>query len=320
MKQVVLALFCYQNHVLTAWRKPTQDQGTCWEFPGGKVEAAESAEEALHREVQEEIGVEITSFVLRLKYTHRYPDEQLTFMVYQIRADPLKLYAQEKQFLRWYPINRLRFEDFPLANRAIIRALRLPGLYAITPNCTDPEQAVASVQAIVRRYQTGVWSAQNFMLSLRFPELFEYTQVVQNVLPMTQAAGIPVLIHDHLDSLPEMADSIAGIHFSQKGFSQLQQRPVRSNQFVAVSCHNLKEVTQAQKRGADFCVLGPVQSHVKFPAQQGIGWEGFHQIVQQVDIPVLALGGIQLGDLPAVHRCGGQGIAGIRCFQNGQFV
>ena len=60
LRQVVAALIVRDGEVLVCQRTKHQSMPLKWEFPGGKVEPGEKAEEALHRELEEELGIHAT--------------------------------------------------------------------------------------------------------------------------------------------------------------------------------------------------------------------------------------------------------------------
>ena len=70
---------------------------------------------------------------------------------------------------------------------------------------------------------------------------------------------------------------------------------------------NCGELEQAVKIDADFCVLGPVRRGHGDAAL--LGWDSFAALSSQTSIPVYALGGMKLEDLPAARRNGAQGVA-----------
>jgi len=74
---VVGAIFNGVDEILLAFRAPTAPQGGLWEFPGGKVEAGESAPHALARELQEEVGISVVSARPLIRIRHHY-DESLS--------------------------------------------------------------------------------------------------------------------------------------------------------------------------------------------------------------------------------------------------
>jgi len=83
---------------------------------------------------------------------------------------------------------------------------------------------------------------------------------------------------------------------------------------IGVSCHTVEEVDQAAASGANFVVFGPVFEKANAPSAVPTGLESLHKACQQ-KIPVLALGGITLGNAGDCIQAGAAGIAAIRLFQ-----
>lgn len=109
--------------VLLALRKPSQHQGDRWEFPGGKIEAGESHEQALTRELKEELDIEPVESIARCTIEHSYSEKTVRLHVrdvFQYRGTPDGL---EQQTLRWVPIPELAGLPFPAANQVIVEEL-----------------------------------------------------------------------------------------------------------------------------------------------------------------------------------------------------
>ncbi len=87
--------------VLIAQRPPGSWQSGRWEFPGGKVEAGEEEEAALHRELREELGIAVLSALPVDIFRHSYPDRHVEIALWVVAAfqgEPLGL---DGQALRW---------------------------------------------------------------------------------------------------------------------------------------------------------------------------------------------------------------------------
>jgi len=69
---------------------------------------------------------------------------------------------------------------------------------------------------------------------------------------------------------------------------------------------------RAERIGADFITLSPVMRTTSHPEAEPLGWEGFEAIVNEVNLPVYALGGLGEKDLEIAWSKGGQGVAAIR--------
>jgi 8-oxo-dGTP diphosphatase len=128
--QVVAAvLFDSEGRVLITERPAGRHMAGRWEFPGGKVVAGESESQALGRELEEELGIEVIASRPLMRLEHRYPDRHVElsmWLVERYRGDPRSL---EGQRLKWVERARLTDEDILEADRPFVAALvQWPGL------------------------------------------------------------------------------------------------------------------------------------------------------------------------------------------------
>jgi len=98
-------------------------QGGKWEFPGGKVETDETVAQALHRELQEEIAIDVLSCFPLIEIKHDYGDKKVLLDVYVVDNFQQEPIAQEGQQSAWFTLKELIKLDFPAANKAIIEKL-----------------------------------------------------------------------------------------------------------------------------------------------------------------------------------------------------
>lgn len=112
-----------KRQVLLALRKPEQHQGNRWEFPGGKVEALEGIEQALHRELAEELGIQVETCEPFCQIEHTYPDKAVRLHFWQVNKFGGEAIGREKQTLQWFEIDALATLDFPEANRPVVKQL-----------------------------------------------------------------------------------------------------------------------------------------------------------------------------------------------------
>ncbi|HAR75484.1 MAG TPA: NUDIX hydrolase, partial [Psychrobacter sp.] len=85
---VAVAVIHYQNQYLLGFRGTSQHQGNRYEFVGGKIDAHETAKQALIREVAEETGINIdNNTAVKLgRLHHDYGDKQVCLQVYRIEV------------------------------------------------------------------------------------------------------------------------------------------------------------------------------------------------------------------------------------------
>lgn len=122
--QVAVGVLLRNNYCLLSKRAFDAHQGGLWEFPGGKVEALESVEQALQRELQEELGVVVKTSTPLISVEHSYTDKTVVLHTHLIEEFSGEPNACEQQPLQWVAINELDKFEFPEANAAIVKALQ----------------------------------------------------------------------------------------------------------------------------------------------------------------------------------------------------
>ncbi len=129
--RVAVALIINQNkEILIAKRSKDQHQGNKWEFPGGKVEENETSEEALHREILEELGIEVQSSSEMISITHEYIEENpknnktVILDVFDVRKWQGEPKGVEGQPIRWITVSEIDNYEFPIANVEIVNIVK----------------------------------------------------------------------------------------------------------------------------------------------------------------------------------------------------
>jgi 8-oxo-dGTP diphosphatase len=119
------ALIDEERRVLLARRPPGKSMAGLWEFPGGKVQALETAEQALVRELREELGIETSVGCLQpLTFaSHAYPDFHLLMPVFACRVWQGNPKAKEGQELAWVKKEALRNYEMPPADAPLVPIL-----------------------------------------------------------------------------------------------------------------------------------------------------------------------------------------------------
>ena len=121
-----VALVDIDGRILLAQRPAHKSMGGLWEFPGGKIEAGESPEAALIRELQEELDINTSESCLApLSFaSHAYDDFHLLMMLFVCRRWHGQPRPVEGGALKWVWPNQLRDYPMPPADIPLIPVLR----------------------------------------------------------------------------------------------------------------------------------------------------------------------------------------------------
>ena len=121
-----VALIDPDGRVLLAQRPEGKSMAGLWEFPGGKVEAGETPEDALVRELHEELGIETWSSCLApfTFASHTYDDFHLLMPLFACRKWDGIVQGKEGQKLAWVQAKDLKEYPMPPADIPIIPILR----------------------------------------------------------------------------------------------------------------------------------------------------------------------------------------------------
>ncbi|MFN9176779.1 MAG: A/G-specific adenine glycosylase [Synechocystis sp.] len=124
-KQIGVAVIVNDQGQFLIDRRPSEGLlGGLWEFPGGKIEAGETAAECIVREVQEEIGIEVRVIRPLISLDHAYTHFRVTLQVYlcqYLSGEPQAIACEE---VRWVTLQEMEQYPFPKANSKIIAALQ----------------------------------------------------------------------------------------------------------------------------------------------------------------------------------------------------
>lgn len=300
------ALVDPQGRVLIARRHEDAHQGGLWEFPGGKCEPGESIQSALQRELNEELGIDVIAHRPLIRITHHYVDRSVLLDVHRVDGWTGEPHGREGQPLAWVSPADLASYPMPEADVPIVRALQLPDRYLITP--ADAPNTAVFLKNLERAIDEGISLVQLRVFGLEQDAHFALHRAVRE---LCDARGAQLLINGAA-SLP--ADTgAAGIHLSSRQLREAHERPDCAG-LLAASCHTAEDLQRAQAIGADFAVLSPVLPTRSHPDANPLGWERFSQLVDEVALPVYALGGMQAGLMEVAWASGAQGVAGIRGF------
>ena len=121
---VAVGVITRGDNIFITLRQDHLHQGGKWEFPGGKVEQGESVQDALARELLEEVGIDVLASEPVIVITHDYGDKVVKLDVHRVCEFSGEPHGKEGQSSRWVAFNALNADDFPEANVPIIDALQ----------------------------------------------------------------------------------------------------------------------------------------------------------------------------------------------------
>jgi len=301
----VAAIVDDAQRVLLARRPDHAHQGGLWEFPGGKVEAGESVEAALDREIHEELGIRVGARRPLIRVPHRYADRSVLLDVWRVNTFEGEPHGREGQPVEWVPVDALDERAFPAANLPIIRALQLPAFYLITP---EPGEDTGTFLAhLQRRLDDGIRLVQ---LRAKGLDAEAYRSLAARVIDMCRRSGARVLLNAEADLAVQLGAD--GIQLSSQRLQQAEARGLPDGLLLGASCHTPEELARAHTIGADFALLSPVKPTASHPDAPALGWKTFGQYVEACAMPVYALGGMTPADLDDAVAHGAQGVAAIR--------
>ncbi len=191
--------------------------------------------------------------------------------------------------------------------------MQIRGLYAIvdntlTPHLSHPELAEKVLQGGARIIQLRVKpSDPGFRKStLSDRELLETAKVIRN---LTRHYKASLIINDWADiALAAEAD---GLHLGQDDLPLSEARRILGeNKVIGISTHSLEEAQRAWKEGADYLGFGPVfTTETKGESLSPRGIESLKQVVDAIDLPIIAIGGINEKNIEEVIQTGADGAA-----------
>lgn len=297
------------GNILIAKRPLDAHQGGLWEFPGGKVDAGETIQQALVRELREELAINVLFSQPLIQIRHHYPDKSVLLDVHKVTQFAGEPIGNEGQPIQWIEPGQLSNFEFPAANRPIISAISLPEKCLITGAYHDQADFIARLN---RALTLGIDLVQ---LRIADFNLDFHGTLLAEALKSASRSNANLVINCSLAEFGRVQQYFSykklGLHLNHHHAVTIDERPVGQQVLFGVSCHNVDEIAQAQKIGADYLLLSPVLPTVSHPAATPLGWEKFKALAELANVPVYALGGVSDGHIETAQFYGAQGIASI---------
>lgn len=348
---VAVAVIYYQHRYLLGFRNASQHQGNRYEFVGGKIDANETAQQALIREVAEETGIDIANnTAVKLgRLHHDYGDKQVCLQVYKV-ALSAQQYEQhrhcqqglEGQALTWVDKSKLLAEDYhlPAANKTILAWLRLPQQIAITyplahfNDAADPA-AWLRFHAAHLAHDAWVYVRPKAMdADNNIAQLLRLRADIQAIVPAefeSDQAHKQAINHQIVAKQLTQTQLMQGssdinndIHQDKNAFHDVLSTNHLLNYPLIISCHDAQSIAAANKLAhrrleqqlppVIGIFLSPVLATQTHPDVEPLGWQAWSILAELADMPVIGLGGLSPVMRAQAEQYGGIAVAGIRQF------
>lgn len=298
-----------RGRILLARRTEGRDLAGLWEFPGGKREPGETPEEALARELHEELGIDATVGPRVIAVPHRYPHKRLLLDVRRVSTWKSTPRGLDGQALAWVPPHKLASYAMPGADRPVVAALLQPDRYLVTP---APEGDGRGWLAAVERAASADDVRRIQLRPGADVDPSRWRTLARDAAALCRAADVEVLVNGDVALARELR---VGVHLKAAQLAALGQRPLPQALPVAASCHDAADLAHAERVRCDFAVLGPVKPTASHPGAVPLGWVAFAALREASTLPIYGIGGLGPEDLESARAHGAQGIAAIRAFQ-----
>jgi thiamine-phosphate pyrophosphorylase len=135
----------------------------------------------------------------------------------------------------------------------------------------------------------------------------EFIQLGKEIKKVTDKYNVPLIINDEVEVA--IAINAAGVHVGQSDMNAGDVRAkVGENMILGVSAQTVEQALLAEKQGADYLGVGAVFTTTSKSDADSVSFDTLKEICNRVNIPVVAIGGINNGN---VSRLEGSGIAGV---------
>jgi 8-oxo-dGTP diphosphatase len=296
----VAVLIRRDGTVLLARRPAGKVYAGYWEFPGGKVEPDEPVEQALAREIREELGVAIGRAHPWITRVFVYPHATVRLHFHRVTSWSGELRALEHEAIAWQRPDATEVAPMLPANGPVLRSLSLPDEYAITRFAEMGESFFPRLES---RLRGGLRLVQVREKKLARDAV---RAIARRVIGLARPHGARVLVNADVELAREIGAD--GVHLTAAQLGGA--RP--DVPWCGASCHSAEELRRAEALDADFAVLGPVRATPSHPDAAPLGWDRFRSVAAGASIPVYALGGVAPRDMEHARSLGAHGLAMVR--------
>ncbi|TCV83006.1 Nudix family hydrolase [Sulfurirhabdus autotrophica] len=301
---VAVAVIVYEDgKFLLAQRPEGKPYAGYWEFPGGKVELGESVYEALVREIQEELGIQVTHAYPWITQIFSYPHALVKLHFYRVTQWQGEPYPHENQAFSWLYSDAVNVAPLLPANGPVLQALSLPVVYGIS------NAAELGKEGFLVRLESALKSGLK-IVQVREKQMTadELASFAADVVSLGKTYGAKVVVNSDVALAAKVGAD--GVHLTSQQLMQVEVRPDVG--LIGASCHNQEELERAAALNLDYVLFGPVLPTLSHPDNPVLGWATFGEVIKDLPMPVYALGGLEPADLVTAWHYGAHGIAMLR--------
>lgn len=279
-----------------------------WEFPGGKVEPGETPRDALIRELDEELGMQVDTAYPWITREHVYEHAHVSLHFFEVSAWRGEIHDRVHSALSWQKADAMDVGPMLPANGPILKALRLPRLFVIT------HAGEIGIDAQLARLDAALAGGLR-LVQIREPALPEADRerFARAVVERCHAAGALAVVNG--DPALAQRSGADGLHLTASSLASTVTRP--DFEWVGASCHTRTDLEKAASLELDYALLGAVKPTLSHPGRSALGWPAFSEMITRLPMPVFALGGLSADDLSTAKAAGAHGVAGIRAIWQG---
>ncbi|HBK46636.1 MAG TPA: DNA mismatch repair protein MutT, partial [Xanthomonadaceae bacterium] len=221
-----------RGRILLTRRTETRDMPGLWEFPGGKREPGESSEQALARELHEELGIEADVGEWLMEVPQLYPDKRLRLEVRRIAGWKGQPRGREGQAMTWVAPDKLGRYSMPPADLPVVGMLRQPERYLVTPEPGDDHQDW------LERFERALQGdARRIHLRAPAHDRAGWQLLVRDALRRRGRRPVQLLLDRDIAFAGELG---IGVHLDAGQLQAIEARPLPAAQPVAASCRTLE--------------------------------------------------------------------------------
>ncbi len=330
------------GRLLLAERPGDKPWSGWWELPGGKIEPGESVIQALTRELDEELGIQVTQGNAWVTYTHEYPKTIVRLAFCRVTGWNGTPWGAEGQKLAWVdPRKPLPVGPLLPAGEPPLRWLLLPDHYLVT-SIGGPDRLASYLQKLQVALKSGIQLVQfrepgwpkgpNDQTALdAFYQVRDLCRrhgarcLVNSVHPhlwwpladgvhLRSSDAAQMLTSGETAAIAEMGQPAPGVADPATREAALDRAGAHlvPRRLLGMSTHTEDDLVLARKLRADFAVLGHVLSTPSHAQEGPMGWARFKALAEHAGLPVFAIGGQTPLTFQTAQRNGAHGIAGIR--------